>query len=277
MFQPIDSKEQSPIFLHSTSSGKNLRVHPATGQLSGTGGWGKFAKFILKPTQNHAKQWVRLAPFATPNRFVKIGKMGPATATGGMGKMTLMALRKLGPRPGTIRIQSVMMGGGHHVGVLPNGEIKLAGKTGKGLHGTFTICSAHLYPGARVFLENVGTNQTVAFVGGKHGPIPHAFGGKGKWAKWVVQPISPDRPEVVKFQHWVRKGKYLAVNPQGKVVMGAGGKWCHFYAKPVGGKRVLLRATAHQGQAGLGFAGKWGKPGFKVGAGVHGQFRVHHW
>lgn len=288
MFGPLDTTRQSPVILHSLGSGKNLRHNGPL--LSGDGGFGKFAKFLVKPTR--IPQIIRICPLINPNVNVKIGPQPgtPASCNGGQGKWANLKILKTGQGLGVVSLRCPHIPQAH-IGVRGDGKMKVARKTGVGKHGQFAIMSAFLFPGARVYLESIATGTPIAFTT-KNGPVPHVnkagnrFAGVGsKWCKWTVIPAHPSTPHIVKLQHWFFKGKYLAIGPHGKTVMGAGGKWCNFYARPAGGKIVQLRSAAHMGKTGVGFGGKFvndGRghnvhlpiPARKVGFGKFGQFRV---
>lgn len=277
MQTPFATNIGGPIYLHSHRSGANLKVQVPGLGLNGRGKWAKFAKFLVRPTQR-GPNVIRLSPWTNAKMHVKIPKNGNrANALGGLGKQSLL---QVVPRPakglGVVSLRSVLAPH-QHVGVLPNGEMKLTAKTGQGIDGHFTVVSGWMRPGARVHLESVGTGKNLAW--GKFDGKIHAAGGQGKWAKWTVVVPNPAAPNVVMLQHFVFPGKYLAIGKNRVPRFGAGGKWCHFWARPAGKHKINLRSVAHGNVAALGFGknGKYAHAPGKVGVGPFGQFRVHHW
>jgi hypothetical protein len=279
--QPFETTIGGPIYLFNAAAGANLKVlHPGM-HLKARGKWGKWAKFMVRPT-NHGPGVIRLSPWTNGKTHVKIPKNGnPANALGGLGKQSLLRVKKTGNALGVISLGAVHFNTNAHVGVLPNGEMKRVHKTGVGEHGQFRVVSGWMAPGSRVHLKPVMAQGNLAY--GKHTGKIHQCGGKGKWAKWIVHCYDPMNPQHIMLQHFVFKGKFLALGKQGQARLGSGGKWCKFHARPAGKHKICLRPLVFPGKRGLGFAahhGKWGKrniPPRKVGLGKFGQFRVHHW
>jgi len=268
----VETKIGGPVYLYNMEAGSNLKIHHPGNALTGGGKWAQWAKWKIRPT-NHPGL-IRLSSWADPRCHIKIAKHGgPANARGGIAKWSLLKMEAVGTIPGVVTIASAQLPS-HHVGLLPNGQMKPASETGRGKHGQFAVVSGMMWPNAKIHLHSLGAGGNVA--ANAEGKI-HAAGGGGKWAKWHVKPVSPRTPQIVQLQHHVFKGKYLAIGPQGKVRMGSGGKWCNFYARFAGKHKVCLRPVAHMGKRGLGFAGKFPKPSGTVGMAKHGQFRVTHW
>merc|ERR1719231_129560 len=262
--------EAGPIYLHNELTNATLRVSPNGMNLQGNGGWGKWGKFVVKPASNGC---IRLAAWTHRNNHIKIGKMGVTSCTGGMGKWSLLRPQKgRAGVPGEICLASFMKPQSH-VGVLPDKKMKPAHLTGKGKNGRFNVVSGWMKPGSCIHLQHMVSGKNVAFTNGH----VHCHGGKGKWAKWIVTNPKPIHPQLVQLRHFVFKNKFLNLNANGKVHMGNGGKWCTFWARASGGKRINLRSTAHMGKAGVGFQGKFGANGFQIGMGKLGTFVVHHW
>jgi len=274
--QPFETKIGGPIYLYNAGCGGNLKAGLGlSNQINGHGKWAKYAKFMVRPT-NKGPNIIRLSPWTDGKTHVKIPKHGgKANLLGGIGKWSLITVKKNGPIPGVVSLASTHLPN-HHIGVLPNGEMKMSAKTGMGAHGQFCVVSGWMKPGARIHLHSIGGGGNVRF--GKHtGQIEVAHNATGKWSKWIVTCPNPQTPQIVMLKHFVFRGKYLAIGQAGKVRLGMGGKWCHFYARPAGKHKINLRSVAHGGKRALGFASNLPKAAHKVGFGPHGQFRVTHW
>jgi hypothetical protein len=279
--QPFETSIGGPVYLYNAQCGGNLKVNHPGMRLDGRGKWGKWAKFMVRPT-NHGPGVIRLSPWTNGKTHVKIPKNGnPANALGGLGKQSLLRVQKTGNMLGVISLASAHFNTNAHVGVLPNGQMKPVFKTGVGAAGQFRVVSGWLAPGSRVHLSPVSCHGNLAY--GKNTGTVHQCGGNGKWAKWIVRCPDPNNPQIVMLQHFVFKGKYLALSKFGKACLGGGGKWCKFHARPAGKHKVCFRPLIFPGKRGLGFAphsSKWGKRNIaphKVGLGKFGQFRITHW
>lgn len=113
-----------------TCSGKNLKA--IDGVVDGLGLEGKFAKWVVhRVGQNQ----VRLQAQST-GQYLRI-QNNQLNATGGTGPLSLFVIHR--HANGTYSFEADAAKGSH-VGIMPNGAVKLPNQTGKGLHGTFTVC-----------------------------------------------------------------------------------------------------------------------------------------
>ena len=122
--------EGNIVRLVSCASGQSLRIR--NGNVEGNGGQGDFAKFIVHKRGAHVmlQSWKE-------SHYVAIREGRLTTGTG--GPWCEFKVQSSNHAPGSaICLESVKLPG-QHVGVLPSGDTKAPGNTGRGPHGSFTV------------------------------------------------------------------------------------------------------------------------------------------